>query len=62
LLGPGSKIKLIKALNGFGSMAFYYRNIDLLAAGEPVQKHMNVFTAFIKLQLSERKKASRLVK
>ncbi len=57
-LGPGSKIKLIKMLNGFSSMAFYYRNIDLLSVNEPVEPEMNLFAAFIKLQLSERRKAA----
>ncbi|MFK8029345.1 MAG: NADH:flavin oxidoreductase/NADH oxidase family protein [Gammaproteobacteria bacterium] len=57
-LGPSSKIDLIKALNGFSSMAFYYRNIDLIAANKPVERSMNMLTAFIKLQLSERKKAA----
>ena len=57
-LGPGSKIDLIKALNGFSSMAFYYRNIDLIAASQPVERSMNMLSAFIKLQLSERTKAS----
>lgn len=61
-LGPGSKIKLIKALNGFGSMAFYYRNIDLLAANKPVERSMNLLAAFVRLQLSERKKAKRIKK
>ncbi len=61
-LGPGSRIDLIKALNGFGSMAFYYRNIDLLAANQPTQRNMNLFIAFVKLQINERKKASKLVK
>lgn len=57
-LGPGSKIKLVKLLNGFGSMAFYYRNIDLLAAGQPTISSMSLLLAFFKLQMSERKKAA----
>lgn len=57
-LGPSSRFDLIKALNGMSTMAFYYRNLDLLADNRPTVSSLGLFGAFVRLQLSERKKAT----
>ncbi|MEO0816185.1 MAG: NADH:flavin oxidoreductase/NADH oxidase family protein [Pseudomonadota bacterium] len=46
LLGPNSPIGLIKALNGFGSMSWYYQNLIALGDGRPADPKLGVFTAF----------------
>ena len=60
ILGPGSRIDLIKALNGFGSMAFFYQNIFRLADGLPAKEKMALLPAFIKHQAHEAKAAKNL--
>ncbi len=60
VLGPGSNIPLIKALNGFGAMAFFYLNIFRLADGLDAKKKMSLLPAFLKHQSGERKAAKNL--
>ncbi len=60
MFGPGSGIDLIKALNGFGVMAFFYKNIFLLADGLDTKEKMAVLPAFISHQISEAKAAKTL--
>ena len=65
LLGPvfsgqGSRITLIKAINGFGVMAFFYRNLYRLADGLEAKRKMPLLPAFIKHQMSETKMAKAL--
>ncbi|WP_306250738.1 NADH:flavin oxidoreductase/NADH oxidase family protein [Parvularcula sp. IMCC14364] len=60
ILGPGSGIPLIKALNGFGAMAFFYQNIFRLADGLPAKRKMALLPAFIKHQSHEAKAAKAL--
>ncbi|MBY6204514.1 NADH:flavin oxidoreductase/NADH oxidase family protein [Halomonas denitrificans] len=60
-LGPQSPIDTIKAANGFGAMAFYYRNILRLGDGEATKPRMNLFAALVKHQLQETKDAKRFV-
>ncbi|MEL6955904.1 MAG: NADH:flavin oxidoreductase/NADH oxidase family protein [Pseudomonadota bacterium] len=46
LLGPNSPIGLIKALNGFGSMAWYYQHLIAMGDGSDPDPSLGVFTAF----------------
>jgi len=58
--GPHSKNAMVKALNGFAAMAFYYRNIERLADGLPAQPDMALLPAFIAHQAKERARARAL--
>ncbi|GJL92393.1 NADH:flavin oxidoreductase/NADH oxidase family protein [Hyphococcus sp.] len=60
MMGPNSKIDLIKALNGFGVMAFFYENLFRLADGKKTVEEMSVLPAFIKFQMGEAKAARAL--
>ncbi|HNS85248.1 MAG TPA: NADH:flavin oxidoreductase/NADH oxidase family protein [Parvularculaceae bacterium] len=60
--GPNSTNDLIKALNGFGAMAFFYENIDRLADGEDGREEMALLPAFLRYQMKERRMAGRLKK
>lgn len=60
VFGPGSSIDLIKALNGFGVMAFFYENIFRLADGLDAKEKMAVLPAFIKYQMQEASAAKAL--
>ena len=46
-LGPTSKVPLIRALNGFGVMAFFYENIRRLADGQEPKHSMTLLPAFL---------------
>lgn len=58
--GPNSKNNLIKALNGFAAMAFFYENIFRLADDEEARADMPLLPAFLRHQMSERRAARRL--
>lgn len=58
--GPDSPNVVIKALNGFAGMAFYYDNIVRLAEGRPTSAKMALLPAFIRLQAREAAMARRL--
>ncbi len=60
VFGPNSTVDLIKALNGFGVMAFFYENIFRLADGKDAKTQMAVLPAFIKYQMQEMKAAKAL--
>lgn len=60
LFGPNSTIDLIKALNGFGVMAFFYENLFRLADGKESVTEMSILPAFIKFQMGEAKAARAL--
>ncbi len=60
IFGPNSKVDLIKALNGFSVMAFFYENIYRLADGLEAKTRMALLPAFIKLQINEAKAAKAL--
>jgi len=60
LLGQGSSIKLLKALNGFGAMAFFYKNIFRLADRLPAKRRMFLLSAFITHQTGEARMAKAL--
>ena len=54
LLGPHSPIKLVKALNGFGAMGWYYEQLKRLGAGEAPDEKLGVLSAFLANQKSEK--------
>ncbi|NKI34152.1 NADH:flavin oxidoreductase/NADH oxidase family protein [Wenzhouxiangella sp. XN79A] len=58
-LGPHSPIDTIKAANGFGAMAFFYRNIIAIGDGEPTRERMNLLGALVRHQLQEAADAKR---
>jgi len=60
IFGPNSSIDLIKALNGFAVMAFFYENIFRLADGLEAKTKMALLPAFIKQQMGETKAAKAL--
>ncbi|MEM9015353.1 MAG: NADH:flavin oxidoreductase/NADH oxidase family protein [Pseudomonadota bacterium] len=60
--GPNSSNAIIKALNGFGVMAFFYENIFRLADGKEPKKKMPLLSTFLKFQRSEAKAAKKLVR
>ncbi len=60
VLGPNSNIDLLKALNGFSVMAFFYENIFRMADGRETRESMAVFPAFLKYQIGEAGKAKAL--
>ena len=60
VFGPNSKVDLIRALNGFSVMAFFYENIYRLADGLDAKTKMALLPAFIKLQMNEAKAAKAL--
>lgn len=60
--GPNSRSDLIKALNGFAAMAFYYENIYRLADGKAADEKMGLLGAFIRYLLTERSAARRLAR
>ncbi len=58
-LGPHSSNDLIKAANGFASMAFFYRNILRMGDGDPTHENLNPFVALVRHQLQETRDARR---
>jgi len=58
--GPNSKNNIMKALNGFAAMAFFYENIFRLADGKSSRPEMPLLPAFLSHQFSERRAAARL--
>ena len=60
IFGPGSSIALFKALNGFGTMAFFYQNLFRLADGLDAKRKMPLLTTFLKHQGQEARKAKAL--
>ncbi len=60
VFGPHSKLDLMKALNGFGVMAFFYENIYRLADGRAAKTQMALLPAFMRWQMQEMKAAKAL--
>jgi 2,4-dienoyl-CoA reductase-like NADH-dependent reductase (Old Yellow Enzyme family) len=58
--GPNSKNAMMKALNGFAAMAYFYENLYRLADGKETKPTMSLLPAFIRYQMTERKAARRL--
>jgi len=60
-LGPNSPSDLIKAANGFGSMAVFYRNIINMANGKPTSPSMSPLIALVRHQMQETRDAKEFV-
>ena len=58
--GPGSKNDVIRAVNGFATMAFFYQNLFLLADGREAKERMALLPAFIRQQRHELKASKQL--
>jgi 2,4-dienoyl-CoA reductase-like NADH-dependent reductase (Old Yellow Enzyme family) len=56
-LGPQSPIRFIKMLNGFGQLAWYAAQIDLLAQGQAPNPDLTLFSTLVAQQRGERAKA-----
>ncbi len=59
--GPASPNNLVKALNGFAAMAFYYQNLYRLADGKDAQEKMALLPAFLRHQMGEAKAGRGLI-
>jgi len=60
VLSPGSNVDLIRALNGFATMAFFYQNLFRLADGKDAKEKMALLPAFVRHQRHEFKAAKAL--
>lgn len=60
IFGPGSRLDIMRALNGFAAMAFFYQNLYRLADGKAGREEMPLLPAFIAYQRGERAAARRL--
>lgn len=60
ILGPQSSIDLVKTINGFAVMAFFYENIRRMAQGEEPVEDMGILGAFLSGQRRQAKKAKAL--
>ena len=60
LLGPRSPIKLLRAINGLGSMTWYNEQIIRLGAGEKSDPEMRFLPAFIRMQKRDKRMAAAL--
>lgn len=58
--GPTSSNDIIRALNGVGATAFYYRNINRLADGKPAKTRMNLLAAYASHMARETRMAKAL--
>lgn len=56
LLGPNSPIGLIKALNGFGAMGWYYQHLIALGEGRKPDPKLGVFTALRRDQAEQKRR------
>jgi len=62
IFGPHSPIKIIKALNGFANIGWYYEQIYRLADGKDTDLDMSGLKAFIAYDKTETAKAKALVR
>ncbi len=60
--GPASPNTLVKALNGFAAMAFYYQNLYRLADGKAAREKMALLPAFLRHQIGEAKAGKALAR
>lgn len=54
-LGPNSPIGLVKALNGFGAMGWYYQHLLTLADGGQPDRSLGLFKAFRRDQAEQKR-------
>ncbi len=60
IFGPQSSLTLMRTLNGFSAVSFFYENITRLAEGLTPKTDMNIFFAFLRTQSAAAKKAKAL--
>ncbi len=58
--GPNSSSTMMKAMNGFAAMAYFYENLFRLADGKDADEKMGLLPAFIRFQVGERRAAGKL--
>ncbi len=58
--GPNSPNDIIKAINGFGAMAFFYENIFRLADGLDAKEKMPFLSSFVRFRSGEARTAKAL--
>lgn len=58
--GPNSKSDIIKAVNGFGAMAYFYENLFRLADGLDAKEKLPFLSSFLRFRSSELKTAKAL--
>ncbi len=61
IFGPQSPIQMIKLINGFAKMGWYYEQLYRMADGLDADLKMSAFKAFLSYQTTEDKKAKALV-
>ncbi|MGF1465608.1 MAG: NADH:flavin oxidoreductase/NADH oxidase family protein [Sandaracinaceae bacterium] len=59
-LGPASPFDLVKALNGFAKMGWYYEQLYRLADGQDVEASLSLLRALVAYQTTERRRARAL--
>lgn len=52
-LGPRSPIALLKAVNGFGVMSWYYQQLRRIGAGQQADARLGVFSSFVREQMTQ---------
>jgi len=60
LLGPHSRIKLIRAINGLGSMTWFNAQMIRMSQGLPPDPKMGFLPAFIRMQMLDKRMAHAL--
>jgi hypothetical protein len=60
VLGPNSPSRIVRAVNAFGVMAFFYENIYRLADGLEARSRMPFLSTLIQHQAHERRTARAL--
>ncbi|MEM6946855.1 MAG: NADH:flavin oxidoreductase/NADH oxidase family protein [Pseudomonadota bacterium] len=58
LLGPNSPIGLVKALNGFGAMSWYYQHLLALGDGAAPDRRLGLFAAFRRDQAEQKSRTN----
>jgi 2,4-dienoyl-CoA reductase-like NADH-dependent reductase (Old Yellow Enzyme family) len=62
IFGPNSPIAIVKAVNGFGAIAFFYENIFRLADGLAAKPSMPFLSTFLKFRAGEARAARNLMR
>jgi hypothetical protein len=57
LVGPHSRIKLIRAINGLGSMTWFNAQMIRMSQGLPPDPKMGFIPAFIRMQMLDKRMA-----
>jgi hypothetical protein len=57
LVGPHSRIKLIRAINGLGSMTWFNAQMIRMSQGLPPDPKISFISAFIRMQMLDKRMA-----